>query len=60
MIDLDLVLAHQLRVHLQFLGHPIANDPIYSEERIWVSVLSLTCPPCIFQRQIQEPHLLSV
>jgi tRNA pseudouridine32 synthase len=21
--------THQLRVHLQFLGHPIANDPIY-------------------------------
>ena len=29
--------AHQLRVHLQFLGHPIANDPVYSEKRIWVS-----------------------
>ncbi|KAF8161363.1 tRNA-pseudouridine synthase [Crassisporium funariophilum] len=27
--------SHQLRVHLQFLGHPIANDPVYSEERIW-------------------------
>ncbi|KAI0821309.1 pseudouridine synthase [Irpex lacteus] len=29
--------SHQIRVHLQFLGHPIANDPIYSEERIWGS-----------------------
>ncbi|KAF6761201.1 tRNA-pseudouridine synthase [Ephemerocybe angulata] len=27
--------SHQLRVHLQFLGHPIANDPVYSEKRIW-------------------------
>ncbi|KIO10221.1 hypothetical protein M404DRAFT_129971 [Pisolithus tinctorius Marx 270] len=27
--------SHQIRVHLQYLGHPIANDPIYSEERIW-------------------------
>ncbi|KAF9478116.1 tRNA-pseudouridine synthase [Pholiota conissans] len=27
--------SHQLRVHLQFLGFPIANDPIYSEKRIW-------------------------
>ncbi|KAF8644092.1 hypothetical protein AX16_008697 [Volvariella volvacea WC 439] len=27
--------SHQIRVHLQFLGHPIANDPIYSETRIW-------------------------
>ncbi|EIN06416.1 pseudouridine synthase [Punctularia strigosozonata HHB-11173 SS5] len=27
--------SHQIRVHLQYLGHPIANDVIYSEERIW-------------------------
>ncbi|KAH9485609.1 hypothetical protein JR316_0002519 [Psilocybe cubensis] len=27
--------SHQLRVHLQFLGHPIANDPVYSEKKIW-------------------------
>ncbi|KAF7798242.1 hypothetical protein EIP86_009459 [Pleurotus ostreatoroseus] len=27
--------SHQIRVHLQFLGHPIANDSIYSEVRIW-------------------------
>ncbi|OBZ69918.1 Uncharacterized protein C18B11.02c [Grifola frondosa] len=27
--------SHQIRVHLQYLGHPIANDPIYSETRIW-------------------------
>ena len=28
--------AHQIRVHLQYLGHPIANDQVYSETRIWV------------------------
>ncbi len=27
--------AHQIRVHLQYLGHPIANDPVYSEIKIW-------------------------
>lgn len=27
--------THQIRVHLQFLGHPIANDPIYSNEDVW-------------------------
>ncbi|CAL3967576.1 hypothetical protein PZA11_003838 [Diplocarpon coronariae] len=27
--------THQLRVHLQFLGHPIENDPIYCNRRIW-------------------------
>ncbi|KAI0789631.1 pseudouridine synthase [Abortiporus biennis] len=27
--------SHQLRVHLQYLGYPIANDPIYSETKIW-------------------------
>ncbi|KAH6897481.1 pseudouridine synthase [Thelonectria olida] len=27
--------THQLRVHLQFLGHPIQNDPIYANRRVW-------------------------
>ncbi|KAI0029935.1 pseudouridine synthase [Vararia minispora EC-137] len=27
--------SHQIRVHLQYLGFPIANDPIYSETKIW-------------------------
>ncbi|KAJ7033435.1 pseudouridine synthase [Mycena alexandri] len=27
--------THQIRVHLQFLGYPVANDPVYSETRIW-------------------------
>lgn len=31
------VAAHQIRVHLQYLGYPVANDPVYSEVRIWVS-----------------------
>ncbi|KAH9923007.1 pseudouridine synthase [Amylocystis lapponica] len=31
--------SHQIRVHLQWLGYPIANDPIYSEIKIWGSQL---------------------
>ena len=27
--------THQIRVHLQFIGHPIANDPIYCNRRVW-------------------------
>lgn len=27
--------THQIRVHLQYLGYPIANDPIYSNIDIW-------------------------
>lgn len=27
--------THQLRVHLQFLGHPITNDPIYANQKVW-------------------------
>lgn len=27
--------THQIRVHLQYLGHPIANDPLYSNTKIW-------------------------
>lgn len=27
--------SHQIRVHLQYLGYPISNDPIYSSPLIW-------------------------
>ncbi|KAJ1663288.1 DRAP deaminase [Coemansia sp. RSA 1813] len=27
--------THQIRVHLQFLGYPIANDPLYCNEDVW-------------------------
>ncbi|GAM88953.1 hypothetical protein ANO11243_069870 [Dothideomycetidae sp. 11243] len=27
--------THQIRVHLQYLGHPIANDPIYANARVF-------------------------
>lgn len=27
--------THQIRVHLQFLGHAISNDPIYSNRRVF-------------------------
>ncbi|KAJ1306110.1 hypothetical protein OPQ81_010821 [Rhizoctonia solani] len=27
--------SHQIRVHLQFIGHPIANDPVYQNVRVW-------------------------
>ena len=26
---------HQIRVHLQWLGHPIVNDPIYNHKTAW-------------------------
>ncbi|KAB5593459.1 Chitin synthase export chaperone [Ceratobasidium theobromae] len=27
--------SHQIRVHLQFIGHSIANDPVYQNVRVW-------------------------
>jgi tRNA pseudouridine synthase 9 len=27
--------THQIRVHLQFLGYPIENDPIYANQKVW-------------------------
>jgi len=35
--------THQLRVHLQYLGHPIANDPIYSNRRVFGPDLGKLC-----------------
>ncbi|PKS07484.1 hypothetical protein jhhlp_006088 [Lomentospora prolificans] len=27
--------THQIRVHLQYLGYPIQNDPIYANQKVW-------------------------
>ncbi|KAJ2773220.1 DRAP deaminase [Coemansia nantahalensis] len=27
--------THQIRVHLQYLGYPIANDPLYHNAEVW-------------------------
>lgn len=27
--------THQIRVHLQYIGHPILNDPIYCNRKVW-------------------------
>ncbi|CCK72473.1 bifunctional DRAP deaminase/tRNA pseudouridine synthase RIB2 KNAG_0K01080 [Huiozyma naganishii CBS 8797] len=34
--------THQIRVHLRTLNHPIANDPIYSNEQVWGGTLAGT------------------
>ena len=31
--------THQIRVHLQFIGHPISNDPIYCNQRVFGPML---------------------
>ncbi|KAG0708548.1 pseudouridine synthase [Suillus ampliporus] len=55
--------SHQIRVHLQYLGHPIANDPVYSEERIWGPRLGkggVDVIPCEHRAAPAPPaHLLS-
>lgn len=62
--------SHQIRVHLQYLGHPIANDPIYSETKIWGAKLgrggidvkpsterSAPVPPPQFQTLQESEHV---
>ncbi|KAH9885167.1 pseudouridine synthase [Xylariomycetidae sp. FL2044] len=36
--------THQIRVHLQHLGHPIQNDPIYANQRVWGIQLGFNDP----------------
>lgn len=36
--------THQIRVHLQHLGHPIQNDPIYANQRVWGTSLGCNDP----------------
>lgn len=31
--------THQIRVHLRFLGYPIANDPTYSDKAPWADLM---------------------
>lgn len=33
--------THQIRVHLQYIGFPIANDPIYSNVSVWGESLGI-------------------
>lgn len=33
--------THQIRVHLQFLGYPISNDPIYANRMVFGSKLAI-------------------
>ncbi|KAI0399326.1 pseudouridine synthase [Xylaria palmicola] len=39
--------THQLRVHLQHLGHPIQNDPIYANQKVWGINLGFNDPDAL-------------
>ncbi|KAL7623440.1 DRAP deaminase [Parahypoxylon ruwenzoriense] len=39
--------THQIRVHLQHLGHPIQNDPIYANQRVWGVSLGFNDPEAL-------------
>ncbi|KAI1372912.1 pseudouridine synthase [Hypoxylon crocopeplum] len=39
--------THQIRVHLQHLGHPIQNDPIYANQRVWGARLGYNDPEAL-------------
>ncbi|KAG4305163.1 hypothetical protein PORY_001333 [Pneumocystis oryctolagi] len=39
--------THQLRVHLQWLGNPIVNDPIYANVKVWGSDMGKNGAPAL-------------
>lgn len=53
---INLYTAHQIRVHLQYLGHPIANDPIYAGKKVWVRYLVLISRPLSFLLYVDDIH----
>ena len=46
--------THQLRVHLQFLGHPISNDPIYCNQRVFGLLLGVGETTDLNDKQIMD------
>ncbi|KAJ1966547.1 DRAP deaminase [Dispira parvispora] len=49
--------THQIRVHLQYLGFPIANDPLYCNPKVWGTQLGKageTQTPEVIDRAIQN------
>lgn len=49
--DKSLLPAHQIRVHLQYMGYPIVHDALYANTNIWVR-LSFS-PPLPFSPYIK-------
>ncbi|KIK60879.1 hypothetical protein GYMLUDRAFT_244033 [Collybiopsis luxurians FD-317 M1] len=53
--------SHQLRVHLQYLAHPISNDPVYGNPKIWGEKIGKggidTIPSDDRSAPVPPPHL---
>jgi 23S rRNA pseudouridine1911/1915/1917 synthase len=51
--------AHQLRVHLAWLGHPIVGDKIYGpEERLYLEFIEKGVTPAMLERLLLSRHAL--
>ncbi|KAJ2794500.1 DRAP deaminase [Coemansia guatemalensis] len=49
--------THQIRVHLQFLGFPIANDPLYNNTEVWGDNLGKDGMPPTISEQSNDGNL---
>lgn len=47
--------THQIRVHMAYIGHPVAGDPVYGPKKC----ITKLCGQCLHARQIGFIHPLS-
>lgn len=57
-LSLDTGRTHQIRVHMQWLGHPLVGDDLYGGRRNLINRQALHCAALSFQHPVTEKEML--